>query len=83
MKKRVMTIGVTITLVVSIFVGIYFINTPEYTLMKIIEDVNALGIDGLNPYLTGDAREVVDIISLVAESKIVSSIKGCLIRMII
>lgn len=76
MKKVLLIIGSIVALVAVTItcVGSYVINTPEYALMEIIEDVNASGIDGLRPHLTEDAQKAVDTVSSVTESKFVSSI---------
>ena len=65
----IVSLGIAVTCI-----GIYFINTPEYALMKIVEDVDESGIDGLRPHLTNDAEEMVDTLSAIAENKLVSSI---------
>lgn len=76
MKRVLLIIGsiVAVVAVTITFVGSYVINTPEYALMEIIEDVNASGIDGLRPHLTEDAQKAVDTVSSVAGSKFVGSI---------
>lgn len=76
-KARIIIISIAILLVVSLACGvIYVMGTPEYTLAKVVDDVKESGMDGLQPYLTEDAQEVVDMISTITENELVSSILG-------
>ncbi len=75
--KKVAVIIIVIISIVSIIAvlgGIYFVNTPEYALMKMIDDIEKDGLNGLNPYLTGDAEKAVNAITEISENKLVNSI---------
>ena len=76
MKKAVLITTSIVALIAIIIacVGVYIVNTPEYALKKMIDDVNDSGIDGLYPYLTEDARETVDAVTSIAENDIFSFI---------
>ena len=41
-----------------------------------IDDVNASGMDGLYPHLTGEARAIIDAVSSVTENSIFNTIVG-------
>ena len=56
--------------------GVYVTNTPEYALKEMIDDVNASGMDGLYPHLTGEARAIIDAVSSVTENSIFNTIVG-------
>lgn len=76
-RTLIITISITILFIITITcVGVYFIHTPEYTLVKIIKDVNESGIDGLQSYLTEEAQKTVDMVSAITESEFTSSIMG-------
>jgi len=78
MKKALMIIGsiIVVFAIIITCVGFYFIQTPEYALMKISKDIKESGIDGLRPHLTEDAQETFDTVSAIADNKLVSSIMG-------
>lgn len=80
MKKILLRMFSVIALIAAgaVCAGIYFIHSPEYALMEIIDDVDSSGMDGLTPHLTQDARETVDAISAFTEQKTFSSIVGML-----
>ncbi len=71
MKKTFRIIGciVLILAVVTTGVRIYFIRTPEYALLQIKKDVKEEGVSGLEPHLTGDAKEKLQSIMNVADNK--------------
>ena len=75
--KKVLYIVIPI-LVIVLSVGIYFgisvINSPEYALMQIANDIEESGVDGLMPHLTEEAQETVSAISSITENKIINSI---------
>ena len=75
--KKVLYIVIPI-LVIVLSVGIYFgisiINSPEYALMQIANDVEESGVDGLMPHLTEKAQETVSAITSITENKMVDSI---------
>ena len=78
MKKALfITISIVALIAATIIgMGIYVTNTPEYALKKMIDDVNASGMDGLYPHLTGEARSTVDDVSSVTENNIFNTIVG-------
>lgn len=78
MKKTILIIC-SVVLLLTVVIGglsLYIVNTPEYALKSIIEDVNNSGIEGLNPHLTGRAKETLDTVSSVTESDLFSTIVG-------
>lgn len=72
--KRIKSIGIW-AIVVFVFLllgaGIYFINTPEYTLIKIKNSVKESGIEGLDPYLTENAKKTINDILKISENKLI------------
>lgn len=78
MKKALfITISIVALIAATIIgMGIYVTNTPEYALKEMIDDVNASGMDGLYPHLTGEARATVDAVSSVTENNIFNTIVG-------
>ncbi len=76
LKKVAVIIIVIISIlsIVAILGGVYFISTPEYALMKMIDDIEEDGLNGLKPYLTGNAEKAVNTITEISENKIVNSI---------
>lgn len=78
MKKALIIIGsiFAVFAIIITCIGFYFIQTPEYALMKICKDIKASGIDGLRPHLTEDAQKAVDTVSAITDNKLVSSIIG-------
>lgn len=78
MKKTILIIS-SVVLFLAVVVGgfgLYIVNTPEYALKSIIEDVNDSGMEGLNPHLTGKAKETLDMVASVTESDLFSKIMG-------
>lgn len=78
MKKTILIIS-SVVLLLAVVVGgfgFYIVNTPEYALKSIIEDVNDSGMEGLNPHLTGKAKETLDMVASVTESDLFSKIMG-------
>lgn len=65
-------------LVIVLSIGIYFgiskLNSPEYALMQVANDIEESGIDGLMPHLTDEAQETVSAITSITENKMVNSI---------
>lgn len=78
MKKVILIISSVVLLLVVIVggFGLYIVNTPEYALKNIIEDVKASGMAGLAPHLTGKAKETLDAVSSVTESSLFNTIMG-------
>lgn len=65
-------------LVIVLSIGIYFgiskLNSPEYALMQVANDIEESGVDGLMPHLTDDAQDMVSAITSITENKTVNSI---------
>ena len=78
MKKALLIIGSILALIAIIIVGVgaYIINSPEYALKEIIEDVNDRGMEGLHPHLTVEARETIDAVSSVRKSDLFNATMG-------
>ena len=57
-------------------IGLYIVNTPEYALKAMIDDVNTSGMEGLEPHLTGNAKEALDTVSSITSSNLFNTIKG-------
>ena len=78
MKKAfLITISIVALIAITIIgMGVYVTNTPEYALKEMIDDVNASGMDGLYPHLTGEARATIDAVSSVTENSIFNTIVG-------
>lgn len=78
MKKALfITISIVALIAATIIgMGVYVTNTPEYALKEMIDDVNASGMDGLYPHLTGEARATIDAVSSVTENSIFNTIVG-------
>lgn len=76
MKKVVIIISSVILLLAVIAggLGMYIVNTPEYALKTMIDDVNTSGMEGLEPHLTGKAKETIDAVSYVTDSNIFNTI---------
>lgn len=65
---------IVIVLSIGIYFGISVINSPEYALMQIANDIEESGVDGLMPHLTDKAQETVSAITSITENKLVDSI---------
>lgn len=79
MKKAILIISSVVLLLLAAVVGgfgLYIVNTPEYALKSIIEDVNTSGMEGLEPHLTGKAKETLDAVSSVTKSGLFNTIMG-------
>lgn len=78
MKKAFLIISSIVVLLAVIVggFGLYIMNTPEYALKSIIEDVNVSGMEGLEPHLTGKAKETLDAVSSVTESSLFNAFMG-------
>lgn len=78
MKKALFITISIVALIAATIIGmfVYVTNTPEYALQEIIDDVNASGMDGLYPHLTGEARATIDAVSSVTENNIFNTIVG-------
>lgn len=72
--KRVKFISILVTVLavcLIVGVGLYFLNTPEYTLIKIKNSVKESGIEGLDPYLTENAKKTINDVLKISENKLV------------
>lgn len=78
MKKAIVIISSIVLLLAVIAggIGLYIVNTPEYTLKTMIDDVNTSGMEGLEPYLTGNAKESLDTVSSITSSNLFNTIMG-------
>lgn len=78
MKKTFLITTSIVALIAATIIGmgVYVTNTPEYALKEMIDDVNASGMDGLYPHLTGEARTTIDAVSSVTENNIFNTIVG-------
>ena len=76
MKKVVIIISSVILLLAVIAggLGMYIVNTPEYALKTMIDDVNTSAMEGLEPHLTCKAKETIDAVSYVTDSNIFNTI---------
>lgn len=76
MKKRstVLITAIALIAILIICMTLYFVHTPVFTLMKISKDVQDCGISGLYPHLTGQALEIVDLISSITESRLFGTV---------
>lgn len=54
--------------------GVLIFKSPEYALIQIQKDIQEYGIEGLEPYLTGDAKETWDGVEELSDNTIISSI---------
>lgn len=78
MKKALIIIGsiIAVFAIIIACLGFYFVQTPEYALMKMYKDIKESGFDGLRPHLTEEAQETFDAVSAITDNKLVSSIIG-------
>ena len=76
MKKTILIVSSIVVLIALIAggAGLYIVSTPEYALKDIIEDVNTSGMDGLEPHLTGKAKETIDAVASITESELFTTI---------
>lgn len=77
--KKIVIIICSIVLLLAATAGglwLYIVNTPEYALKTIIDDAITSGVEGLEPHLTGKAKETVDTVSYITESNLVNTIMG-------
>lgn len=74
-KIRVILLGIlAVLLTAGIIGGIVVVNTPHYALYQMSRDIKVSGIEGLKPYLAGDAKTTVDTIQAIAENDLLQSI---------
>lgn len=78
MKKAIVFIFSIVLLlaVISGGIGMYIVNTPEYVLKTMIDDVNTSGMAGLESHLTGNAKETLDTVSSIAGSDLFNTLIG-------
>ena len=76
MKKvrNIIICVIILILGIGVCTGVSVVRSPEYALMNIAKDVRTDGIDGLMPYLTGEAEDVVTAITSIAENKFLNTI---------
>ncbi len=75
--KRTLLITISFIVLIAstiVSIGVYITNTPEYALKEMIDDVEASGMDGLYPHLTGEARATLDTVSSVVDNNIFNTI---------
>lgn len=75
--KKAIVISVYIVLLLVVIaggIGIYIVNTPEYALKTMIDDVGTYGMEGLEPHLTGNAKETLDTVSSLTENELFNTI---------
>ncbi|MGN8945251.1 hypothetical protein ACTNEF_09140 [Bariatricus sp. HCP28S3_E4] len=78
-KVRWIIISIVVLIVISITcAGIYFVNTPDYALMKIMKDVKESGMEGLSAHLTSNAQETLDTVSGITDNKLFTMVMGLL-----
>ena len=61
MKQKTIIIVIAIVLAVGIIAGgvyLYFTSLPEYTLRKMVNEVNRDGIEAIEPYLAPSLKEL-------------------------
>ncbi len=78
MKKAIIII-LSIVLLLAVIaggIGMYIVNTPEYALKTMIDDVNTSGMEGLESHLTGNAKEALDTVSSITSSNLFKTIMG-------
>ncbi len=65
MKKAVIiSISIVLVLAVAVIAGLlYFFSTPEYALLQLKEEYEDSGMDGIQSYFTGEARDMVQNVS--------------------
>lgn len=74
-KARFVIVPISILLIgVFVFFGISILNSPEYALMQIADDIEENGIEGIMTHLTDDAKKTVSTIISVTDSKFINSI---------
>ena len=78
MKKAIIIISSIVLLIAVIAgsIGMYIVNTPEYALKTMIDDVNTSGMAGLEPHLTGNAKETLDTVSSITSSDLFNTLMG-------
>lgn len=78
MKNAIVIISSIVLLIAVIAggIGMYIVNTPEYKLKTMINDVNTSGMEGLEPHLTGNAKEVLNTVSSITSGNLFNTIMG-------
>lgn len=82
MKKALYIVISILVIVLSagIYLGVSVINSPEYALMRIANDIQESGVNGLMTHLTDEAQEMVSAITSITENKTVNSILSLLCK---
>lgn len=74
-KARYVIVAISILLIgIFVFFGISILNSPEYALMQIADDIEENGIEGIMPHLTDDAKKTVSTIISITENELINSI---------
>lgn len=63
-----------IAIVLCVSCGVWFLESPQYALLKISKDISTTGVQGLNSHLTGEAEKTVNYIIAFSENKFVNSV---------
>lgn len=80
MKKFLGVVAVLLLLAVAAGGAWIFLtlNSPEYALAQMAQDVKRSGLDGLEPHLTQEAQETLDKLGAVSDNTLVGSILSAL-----
>lgn len=81
--KKFLLIMLIVIIAIGVGAGGYFIyktTTPEYALYRMMQEVNASGIDALMPHLTGEAREKVEKVGDYTEKSGLASLIGSALK---
>ena len=63
--KKALLIILSIVLILALIVvgvGYYIVNTPQYALKQMMDDIKLSGMEGLRPHLTDEAGKTMDAI---------------------
>lgn len=79
MRKKALIAAIIFLLLVVVFGAVISIrNSPEYALLTIAREVEASGVEGLKPYLTGEVLEKVEQIETLSENTVIGAISSML-----
>ena len=82
MKKTIVILIIAL-LVLALAVGaaaMLFLTSPQYAMIQILKDVNAGGMDGLKPHLTGDAAALMEKVTTITENPLLSKVMGLFVK---
>lgn len=76
MKKVLLIICAVVLFLAVVATSAYFyiVNSPEYALKGIMEDVTSAGMDGLTPHLTSEVQTKINSVTTVTDNKLVSAL---------